>query len=227
MSRNGVIGIAVVVVLALCGITTTSALGLPVVLPESSSERNWTGKNVGTGIMETTGGEVIECTAAAAEGTEESKKPLGAYHIDYKTCSTLGGLALCHSLGDEAGVILSLGSWHFVFDTLGATLGQAGVGILLLVADVHIECAGTLILVFAGGMMLCLVTKPTTSNRTHEFTCKSKATGVPLELTYYNETGTKVRIATLLVSKSGETATELVYIAGGIFSESTALEIML
>jgi hypothetical protein len=219
-----------VAVVALCALSATvmslTASALPVVLPESSSERSWTGKNVGNAVLETTAGETITCTTAGAEGTEESKKPLGAFHIDFKTCSTLAGFASCHSLGDESGIILSLGSWHFVFDTLGATLGQAGVGLLFLLADVHIECAGVLILVFAGGMVLCLITKPTTSANTHEFSCKSRATGVPLEQTYYNETGTNVRIATLLSSKGGETALQSVEIAGGTFSESTALEIM-
>jgi hypothetical protein len=227
LKKVKLLGVAVV---AMCALSATvmslTASALPVVLPESASERSWTGKNIGPATLETTAGETIPCTTASAEGTEESKKPLGAFHIHFSSCSTAGGLASCHSLGDETGIILSLGSWHFVFDTLGATLGQAGVGILFLLADVHIECAGVLILVFAGGMVLCLITKPTTSATTHEFSCKSRAAGVPLELTYYNETGTNVRIATLLSSRAGGTDLESVEIAGGTFSESTALEIM-
>jgi hypothetical protein len=231
LKKVKLLGLALV---ALCALSATvvsmTASALPVVLPESSSERAWTGKNVGTEeqVLETTGGSKISCKAAVAEGTEESKKPLGLFHIHFSKCTTAGGLATCHSLGDESGIILSLGSWHFVFDTLGTTLGQAGVGILFLVQDVHIECATVLILVFAGGMVLCLVTKPTTSATSHEFFCKSNGSpGLPLERSYYNETGTNVQIATLLSSESGKTALQAVEIASGTVSESTALEIML
>jgi hypothetical protein len=216
---------------AVCGgasvLLSVSASALPVVLPESASERSWTGKNIGTPEVETTAGESLACTAATAEGTEQSKKPLGIYHLHITGCSTLGGLATCSSLGDAAGSILITGSWHLVFDTLGATLGQAGVAILDLVGDVHVECAGILILALAGGMTLCLVTKPTTSSLTHEGICQRGGVGKQLETTYYNEGGTLVRVATCLTSEAGATPLETLLLASGTASESSPTEVML
>jgi hypothetical protein len=81
--------------------------------------------------VEQANGDIFDGTAAVATGTEEVKKPLGLVHITFATCTAPLGVR-CTGLGDLAETILALGSWHLVCDTLGATLGQAGIAYLFL-----------------------------------------------------------------------------------------------
>jgi len=97
-----------------------------------------------------------------------------------------------------------------VFDTLGATLGAAGVADLFLVQETHFVCAGVnkLFIVPAGGMVLCLVKNPTAKTKVFEFGCKERSGGGPEETKYYNEGGTLVSITPLLTSEAEATAKE-------------------
>jgi hypothetical protein len=225
--RIKLFGLALVAICALgASVLSLTASALPSVLPENTAERTWSGANVGSAKLEKSNGTSVTCTAASATGTEEVKKPLGLFHITFSTCTGPLGVT-CTGLGDESGKILSLGSWHLVYDTLGATLGQAGVGILFLLGDVHFECLGVLILVFLGGMVLCLVTKPTTSNVTHEFKCTAAGAGLAKETTYYNGGGTLTKIVTLLSEEGSNGKPEnSVEIAAGTVTYAVAVELM-
>jgi hypothetical protein len=212
---------------SLCGaLLAVSASALPSVLPENTVERTWSGANVGTITMEKANGTSVTCSTASATGTEEVKKPLGLFHITFTSCTGPLGIT-CTGLGDESGRILALGSWHLVYDTLGATLGQAGVAILFLLGDIHWECLGVLLLVFLGGMMLCLITKPTTSNPTHEFKCTAAGAGLAKETTYYNASGTLTKDVTLLAEEGSNGKPEnFVLIMGGTVTYAVAVEMM-
>jgi hypothetical protein len=201
-------GVAVVAVCALGASLAVSAFALPTILPETI--KTFTGKSIAnqTAVLETANGSTVTCkSATAAEGTVEQPKPLGLFHIHFKECTgEASGLkaSACTGLGDEEKTILSLGSWHLVYDHLGTSLSEAGVAILFLLDNVHFVCnfeivGAQLILVPLGSMVLCLITNPTTLQATFEFKCKGTAAkGVTEESKYYNSGGTLVSISTLL-----------------------------
>jgi len=184
---------------AACALTATlaaTAHALPTILPETI--KSWLGKNVGTFVLETGGGSVVECKSAGQEGTVEQPKALGLFHIHFRECSAKASGIIaktCTGLGDEPGTILSLGSWHLVWDSLE----PLGVAILYLLDNVHFVCSFEIIgnklyIVPLGAMVLCLVLNPTTLTAVFEFHCKAVAAGVTEESKYYNEGGTLVSI---------------------------------
>jgi hypothetical protein len=212
-------GVAVVAVCALGVSMSVSAFGaLPLVLPETV--KTFTGKSVGTGLLQEKGGTKVECkTAKAMEGTVEQPKPLGLFHIHFEGCTTtvLGQSGECTGLGDEKGTILSLGSYHLVYDSLT----PLGVAILFLLDNVHFTCTvlgvTALVLVPLGGMVLCLILSPEVLAAVYEFHCNQTASGsgVAQESKYYNEGGTLVSISTLLSAENEKTAGESAEVALG------------
>jgi hypothetical protein len=228
-------GVAVVAVCALGASLAVSAFALPTILPESI--KTFTGKNVGEAKLESSGaGEhIVTCKTATAEGTVEQPKPLGLFHIIFKECNAkaegLEGEG-CTGLGDAAKTILSLGSWHLVYDSLGTELSKAGVAILFLLDNVHFVCkfpivGERLILVPLGGMVLCLVESPTTLTTTFTFHCEKQAKGVTKESKYYNGSGTLVSISTLLSAESEGTPAESVESASGTIEFTAAALLMI
>jgi len=191
MKQLKILGVALMSVFALGAIVASMASAAVSVLPEGKEE-TWKGES-GAGTLEVLkGASAIECKKDTSEGTFEATKPLGSFHIDFKECSAAGGLATCTGLGESTGVILSLGTFHLVFDKLG-TGAELGVGILFLVEKVHFECAGKLFNVT--GEVLCLI-KPFNEKVKHfEIVCKKgKEGGDPGETVYWNEEGKEVKM---------------------------------
>jgi hypothetical protein len=223
------LGITVVAVCALGVMMSVAAFGaLPTILPTTITA--YTGKNVGTAELQALGGKTVKCAKAKGEGTIEQTKALGLFHIHFESCTAevLGQTGPCTGLSDETGTILSLGSWHLVYDTLTPTLGAA---ILYLLDNVHFTCTilgvTALVLVPLGGMVLCLVANPTATTKVFEFGCKKQATGITAESKYYNEAGTLVSISTLLSAENEKTAEQAVEIASGTVETSVAAELMI
>jgi hypothetical protein len=180
------------VFVAAVAVASTASAALPVNLPLSAKARPWTGTNIGNVELLQPGQNTVTCTEAPATGEEEAGKPLGPFHIEFKNCSAAG--QKCTGLGDAAGVILTLGTWHLVFDNL-TTLSTA---LLFLIEHVHFSCTA-LILVLVLGELLCLHLKPTEKAFTHSFHCVQTGTKQEDE-TYFNEAGTAVNNVTLLCS---------------------------
>lgn len=214
--------ISLVAVFAFGALIAASAFALPEVLPESIT--TFTGKSIGKTKLHVIGsGLGVTCESATGlEGTIEANHHLGLFHIHFKECNaSIGGSSFgkCTGLGEETGVILSLGSWHLVWDKLG-TGAELGVAILFLVDNVHFTCkpvigSEKLIIVPLGGMVLCLVQHPSNLTKAAEFQCNETAAGHPEDTKYYNEGGTLVNIAPLHSIENEGTPEESIQVGTG------------
>jgi hypothetical protein len=197
MKRFRILGVALLAVFAVGVVAAASASAEVVVLPGTA--QGFTGSG-GLGSLETLAGTLVTCTSQTSEGKSEENKPLGTFHIHFLGCkaTALGVTAPCasldHKVSEEA--ILTLGTYHLVFDHLGASLSEDGVGILFLLEHLHFTCETGIvkILVLVLGEVLCLV-KPVNTKAAHfEVTCEQKAKGDPKEIVYWNEAGTEVKM---------------------------------
>ncbi|HEV2974575.1 MAG TPA: hypothetical protein VGX69_06210 [Solirubrobacteraceae bacterium] len=180
MRRFKLLGLALVAVFAMAAAISASASAVePVNLPESATGRTWTGESEGEPEFSSETAEagvlqVVKCTSAPSEGTEEAKKPLGLFHIHFLGCHATVGTteAKCTDLNHStAGEILVLGTWHLVFDRkIGGNFEKLTTAILFLVEPVHFSCS-SLLLVEVKGEVLCLHLKPETAAFTHSFHC--------------------------------------------------------
>jgi hypothetical protein len=194
MRRISIIGWALMAVLALCAFAASTAFALPELLPKGS----WTGKDdnaTDKPTLEILGGSLpaIKCTAATATGADETDT-LGSFHITFTGCEAGGGK--CNSTGDTAGTILSLGTYHYVFDVLG-TGESLGVAVLFLPEHVHLTCAsiiGNQLILVLGPGPVCLILKPLESNKVHLFHCEQEK-GTQKERTYWNDESREVKAA--------------------------------
>jgi hypothetical protein len=222
-------GAALVAACAIVAVVAASAFALPTILPEGA--QNWTGAATSRTKLARQGGlAAVECGRAKGEGNTQAGKPLGEYHITFEECAAAGGA--CTGLSDRAGTILALGEWHLVFDTLKAQLSEAGVAILFLVNEVHLECNIPLLgkqleTVFSGGMVLCLVENPTALTKTFEFKCKEKGTNKPELTKYYNNAGALVNITALKSSENEGTQAEAVQVGNWTVTYENAVLLML
>jgi hypothetical protein len=193
MKRFRLLGLVLLVVFSLGAVTAAStSAALPELLGATAFPKKWTGISLGEPMLQSLSGLQVECKADTADG-EQLTDTLGAYHIHFTGCKMPTGS--CNSPGDNVGVILALGEYHYVDDFLG-TEATLGVAILLLI-EVHFACPLALILVT--GHALCLVLKPLESNATHEFHCKHVSTGMPEEKHWWNDSGIE-QIALLLMN---------------------------
>jgi hypothetical protein len=228
-------GLALVAVCAVGAMLVSSAFALPTLLIGTTGEgaSTWTGENVPGTVttLETTGAPAkVECKKAVAEGTVEAKKPLGTYHINFKECADSVLKKACTGTGDEAGLILTLGTWHLVYDTLKAGLTGSGVAILFLTGKVNFECTatGAKIEVKEGGMVLCLILNPEALTKTFEFHCKLRVGSFgPEETKYDNEAGTMVSITPLEAKENAGAFKESVQVGLGtvVYPEDTLIMI--
>jgi hypothetical protein len=189
MQRLKVLGVVLMAVFALGAFVSVTASATVVILPEK--EEKWTGEG-GKGSLEVLkGAAVISCAKSKMEGTFEATKPLGTFHIDLEACKA--SIAACTGLGEAKEVLLSLGTFHLVFDKLAAKLSENGVGILFLIEPTHYECLGKLFV--EQGQLLCLI-KPVEKLAKHfEIVCeKGKESGDPGETVYWNEKGEEVKM---------------------------------
>jgi hypothetical protein len=195
MSRFRFLGVALLAALALAATmaSSASALVLPQIEPQQAT---WTGASEGATKLTSLGG-TITCQKATAEGTEElptTDKSLGLFHIDFKECKEEKNKVACNSKGDTSGIILSLGTWHLVYDKFskveGGTEAELGVAILFLIgqggeADTVFECGFGLVKIEVLGQVLCLVLAYKTLAVTHSFHCLGEGDKAT-EKTYFN-----------------------------------------
>lgn len=217
MQHFRILGMALMVVFALGAVVSATASAEVVILPLLTAEEKWTGVS-GLGTLEVLPGGIfhqIVCTKDKTEGTFEAKKPLGLFHITLEGCKNSG--SACTGLGDASGVILLLGTFHLVFDKLGAGV-ELGVGMLFLLESVHLTCFSLLTVT---GQLLCLIKPNNTKVKHWEIVCKG-AKGDPGETEYWNETGTQVKIGEeiLLLSEN-----EGVSVMGNLETEELILTI--
>jgi hypothetical protein len=183
MRQLKLIGLACLALFALTAAmaSSASALILPEILPLLNEERKFTGENDGTTpILEAKGGNKVECPGGAtASGTEEAKKPLGLFHITFKGCKSSG--FKCNTIGDEPGIILSLGTWHLVFDQEKPELLTAT---LFLPEATKFECTG-FAKIEVKGSLLCL-DLPLLADKKHFLFHCTQTKGVADEKLYLN-----------------------------------------
>jgi hypothetical protein len=208
MRRGKLLGFAVLALLAFATAMVSSASGFLLEnLPEKPG-RTFTDKSNGATALSILKNEtVVTCAAATSTGTEASSKPpSGTTHIDFTGCLITKPIAgKCTGLGEPEATILGLFDWELVFDT--NPTGTLTTAVLFTVlSDIHFLCAGlVLVVVQAGGQVLCLHNNPTVKSKAHEFTCslKENINGDPLEEIYWNSAGTLLTIKQLLSSVSG------------------------
>jgi hypothetical protein len=152
-------------------------------LPETNTGKNWKGKNDEAKPQLVGLNATVTCEKATATGTEEKAHPLGLFHITFGECSAVvGGLKVtCTGLGEAAGVILSLGTWHLVYDQISPELLTAT---LFLPELTHFSCS--VLLVEVKGELLCLDLEPTTKKLSHLFHCHQKE-ALQLETKYWTD----------------------------------------
>jgi len=207
MRRLKLLGLGLVAVFALGAFMSTAALGAAKVLTKAGVEsENF--KLSGNSVKETKltvlkSGLAVKCPEVTTEGEQTGKTLLGTFHLHWKGCTTsLGGT--CTGLGDESGLILALGTFHIVFDSL-TTLG---LGVLFLVEPLHFTCVvGLSELLLVKGEVLCLATPTNSLTKTITVKCETgPENGDPKETVYWNhETGAEVKMGLegLLTSKNG------------------------
>ena len=69
---------------------------------------------------------LYSCSAVEILATLNTPR-LGLFHLHFKGCIVPETAKKCETAGDEAGVILVLGSWHLVYDKLGSG-ADLGIG---------------------------------------------------------------------------------------------------
>jgi hypothetical protein len=219
-----------VVACAVGALMASSAFALPSLLIGATGEgaSSYTGKSIGETELLKKNGKNTKCTGATGEGTVEAQKPLGAFHITFTGCTGSG--FTCTGEGDNSGAILSLGSWHLVYDTLKSGLTGSGVAILFLVGQTKFTCGGLVkVEVKSGGNVLCLIANPELLTKIFTFNCKKRAAEPfgPEETKYDNETGTWVATAELESNENGGAFEPSVQIGTGTdeFKEDTLIMI--
>lgn len=197
------LGLALMAIFVLAGMLSPAAFAPaafaaePKTLPELAKERKWLGLNDGVAsdpnpTLEGLHGKV-ECTKAHAEGTEEVNKPLGLFHIVFSGCKLVGGEE-CLGLGDKnKGEILSLGTWHLLFDKLGKGV-ELEDAVVFLPDTTHFTCGIVLIEVL--GTLVCLDLEPEAKLKSHLFHCHQEK-ALQLDKVYWNEKGEEVKNAEL------------------------------
>jgi hypothetical protein len=205
MKHLGLLGATLIATCAASALLASTALALPSLLIGTVGEgaSTWTGENVGQLVAEKKNGKTITCTSGTGEGTVEASKPLGQFHVHATGCAGSG--FTCTGEGENSGVILSLGSWHLVYDTLKAGLTGSGVAILSLLSAGKATCGGIVkIEVKAGGMALCLVLNPEALTKRFEGHCNLRSGSFgPEETKYDNAAGTWVAITPVESNENG------------------------
>src|SRR5580700_5310981 len=191
MQRLKLLGVVLVAVFALGVFVSATASAAVVVLPGKGE--TWRGEMGKSSLEVLKGATTILCQKGKLEGTFEATKPLGTFHIDLEGCRA--GSVTCTGLGEASETILTLGTFHLVFNKLGTSLSEAGVGVLLLVEPTHLKCSIIEALYVMEGQILCIITPVNNKTKHFEIVCiKGKEVGDPGETVYWNEAGTEVKI---------------------------------
>jgi len=185
----------------------TASAELPVILNargEVAGLTKFEGTSRLTTRLSTLGSSVeVTCPETETRGEFEARSPLGPFHLDFKGCTTTAG-GKCTGLGEETGVILSLGTIHIVYDVLRPELGAA---VLFLIQNTHFECEVLIVhkLILTLGQLLCLITPISRLSARSTITCETTRTlGDPKEVTYWNDAEREVNIAEGLLSSEND-----------------------
>jgi hypothetical protein len=202
MRRISLFGVALMAVFALAAAVVAPAAfaanPLPQVLPIKEGGGHFTGEKDGTEEV-ILADERIECKNLTDEGGQNTDT-LGTFRASFKECKETVLSTSCSSAGDASGVILTNGTFHYVVDTLGATLGANGVAVLFLDEITKFECDGGLTKFEIKGKLLCLGLEPLVFRTTHLFHCIQTG-GKQNETSYYSDE-TLVSGVTLETSKN-------------------------
>lgn len=170
MKRSGSLGALLVSVFAVAAMSSAAAFGdeTPLDLPFTANEVV-EGSGQGSEFISSLG--TITCAEASIleSDIESNLPPLGAFHIDYSGCKDKGTGTTCTGLGEAGGVILTLGTWHLVWDKEEASF-ELHTATLFLISPVHFNCS-IVVLVEAKGEQLCLDLNPEEARRLHSFHC--------------------------------------------------------
>jgi hypothetical protein len=208
MRRISLFSVAMMAVFVLAAVVVapgaSAANPLSQLLPIKTGGSHFTGEKDSTenAILEINANEKLECKNDTEEGGQNTDT-LGTFRISFKECKETVLGTKCHSAGDSEseGIILTNGTFHFVVDTLGATLGANGVAILLLPEITKFECDGGLTKFEIKGRLLCLLLEPLVAMVTHLFHCIQKE-GKQNETSYWSDE-TLVSGVILETSKNG------------------------
>jgi hypothetical protein len=200
MRPRRLLAISITAAIALTALLAAAAYALPEFLPFTNNN-TFTSKNDATPIiLENSAGTKIECTSENDSGGLETDT-LGTFHITYEKCTSVG--FTCTTEGDTSGLILSEGSFHYVYDTLGpkptGAVGEEpetlGIAILSLSKELSFSCAGGLVTNKIRGTYLCLILTPLVSSLTHLVHClPGTAKGEARERAFWNDNGTMVAV---------------------------------
>jgi hypothetical protein len=204
MQRLKILILAAMAVFALAAIASTAAsAALPLFLTAAGTQPLLIISGLSTVVSQLQQlaqavSEQFECPEVHYVLHQEANQDLGTFHFDLLQCKINSPIAAeCTGLGEAAGTVLALGTYHLVFDSL-ILLGAA---VLLLFNEAHFACS--IVLVKVKGELLCLVSVPGTKGTKVKVDCGKTAGGDPSEVTYWNNAGTKVEIPNgLLVALS-------------------------
>lgn len=140
-----------------------------------------------------------ECGKTVTEGSIEAGGKLGSIHIALEKCKTgVGGT--CTGLGDTAGTILTLGTFHLATNS---TLTHGNI--LFLFAHLHFSCTVLFVtkLILVLGELLCEISPINVLAKTFTIKCEHGAEdGDPAVTSYENDKGEAATLTNAL--KSGE-----------------------
>lgn len=191
MRHLKLLGLVLASAFVVSAMLSTAAFALPEVLNAAHATTTFSYKGTsGKGKFEELGGLIpISCESATYEGA--SGGTLGPLHIMFASCT-------CTGLGEASGVILVLGEYHIVY----LKLSPLTAGLLLLINEVHLECALG-VLVQVKGSVLGEITPINTLAKEFTFTL-TQSKGDPSTTKYFDDNGVE-QSALLLVSKNGGT----------------------
>jgi hypothetical protein len=223
MKRFRLFGLVVVALVALAAAVTStgaSALTLPALLPIATGGVAFTDESDAANPTLNTPAHTVTCESAQSTGFQETDT-LGTFHITFLGCET-AILGKCTSSGDTEGQILTLGSFHYVLDTLGSS--EISVAVLFLTAPTTFSCT-KLASIVTKGTLVCLILTPLVKSKTHLFHCTQSSAGVQEDKHYYNDNGTLVetKLETSFNGGAEESSSE-VALAAVFFKEAVAFE---
>lgn len=226
--------VALVMACAFGAVAAYSAFALPTILPETVvSFAIKSHPMEEPKLVVTKGGAELVCKEA--KGLEigiAANRNLGEFHLHFTRCFLPVVNSKCTGLGEEEGVVLTFGTWHLVWDTLG-TGAELHVAMLFLLEAIHFTCkppigAEQLFEVLPGGMVLCLILNASSLTKEFEFHCSENGSKEPADTKYYNASGTLVNITRVkIVEDEGETKQEAIQLWTGIMEFSSTATILL
>jgi hypothetical protein len=115
MHRFKLLGLALISLFAFAAMTAVTASAAHMTLPEFVTKAGYKGTS-GAGVLTSSGGEEIKCSAGTNSGGMESSRKLGTFSLTFTGCEAkvLLSTEKCNTSGDAAGTILTTGTWHLV-----------------------------------------------------------------------------------------------------------------